>query len=201
MSEGVTTIEIKSGYGLSEVHEARCLAVARRLGRELPLTVRTSSLAAHALPPEYAGRADDYITDACRWMAGQQAQGLVDAIDAYCDTIVFTPAQNERVFQDAHRLALPVKLHAEQFSDQGGAALSARHVALSCDHLEHLFGQQRRSDARRRHGGYAAARRLLPSCAIRTCLTVAALRAACTAGWSTPVTTSLATHPGLKHAA
>ncbi len=138
MAEGVTTIEIKSGYGLSEWHEARCLAVARRLGRELPLTVRTSSLAAHALPPEYAGRADDYITEACRWLAGQQAQGLVDAVDAYCDTIGFTPAQTERVFQAARRLGLPVKLHAEQLSDQGGAALAAAHGALSCDHLEHL---------------------------------------------------------------
>ena len=138
MDEGVTTIEVKSGYGLSEVHEARCLAVARRLGRELPLTVRTSSLAAHALPPEYAGRADAYITDACRWLAGQQARGLVDAVDAYCDTIGFTPAQTERVFQAAQRLGLPVKLHAEQLSDQGGAALAARYGALSCDHLEHL---------------------------------------------------------------
>ena len=138
MDEGVTTIEVKSGYGLSEVHEARCLAVARRLGRELPLTVRTSSLAAHALPPEYAGRADDYITDACRWLPGQQARGLVDAVDAYCDTIGFTPAQTERVFQAAQRLGLPVKLHAEQLSDQGGAALAARYGALSCDHLEHL---------------------------------------------------------------
>ncbi len=141
MAEGVTTIEVKSGYGLSEAHEARCLAVARRLGRELPLTVRTTSLAAHALPPEYAGRADDYITDACSWLAGQQAQGLVDAVDAFCDTIGFTPAQTERVFQAARRLGLPVKLHAEQLSDQGGAALAARHGALSCDHLEHLSAE------------------------------------------------------------
>jgi len=138
MREGVTTIEIKSGYGLSAVHEARCLAVARRLGRELPLTVRTTSLAAHALAPEYDGRADDYIADACNWLAGQQAQGLVDAVDAFCDTIGFTPAQTERIFQAAQRLGLPVKLHAEQLSDQGGAALAARHRALSCDHLEHL---------------------------------------------------------------
>ncbi|MDO8418641.1 MAG: imidazolonepropionase [Rubrivivax sp.] len=138
MSEGVTTIEIKSGYGLSEVHEARCLAVARRLGRELPLTVRTTSLAAHALPPEYTGRADDYITDACGWLAGQQAAGLVDAVDAFCDTIGYTPAQTERIFQAARGLGLPVKLHAEQLSDQGGAALAARYGALSADHLEHL---------------------------------------------------------------
>ncbi len=138
MREGVTTIEIKSGYGLTEQHEARCLAVARRLGHELPLSVRTTSLAAHALPPEYEGRADDYITDACTWLAGQQSQGLVDAVDAFCDTIGFTPAQTERIFVTAQRLGLPLKLHAEQLSDQGGAALAARYGALSCDHLEHL---------------------------------------------------------------
>ena len=141
MAEGVTTVEIKSGYGLSEAHEARCLAVARRLGRELPLTVRTTSLAAHALPPEYTGRADDYIADACGWLAGQHAAKLVDAVDAFCDTIGFTPAQTERIFSAAQRLGLPVKLHAEQLSDQGGAALAARFGALSCDHLEHLSAQ------------------------------------------------------------
>ena len=138
MAEGVTTIEIKSGYGLTERDEARCLAVARRLGRELPLTVRTTSLAAHALPPEYTGRADDYITAACRWLAAQHAAGLVDAVDAFCDTIGFTPAQTERVFAAALALGLPVKLHAEQLSDQGGAALASRFGALSCDHLEYL---------------------------------------------------------------
>ena len=138
MAEGVTTMEIKSGYGLSEHDEARCLAVARRLGRELPLSVSTTSLAAHALAPEYEGRADAYIDDACRWLARQQALGLVDAVDAFCDTIAFTPAQTERVFRAARALGLPVKLHAEQLSDQGGAALAARYGALSCDHLEHL---------------------------------------------------------------
>ncbi|WP_201493837.1 imidazolonepropionase [Rubrivivax sp. A210] len=138
MAEGVTTVEIKSGYGLSQAHEARCLAVARRLGRELALTVRTTSLAAHALPPEYAGRADDYIDAACSWLAGQQAAGLVDAVDAFCDHIGFSPAQTDRIFRAARALGLPVKLHAEQLSDQGGAALAARHDALSCDHLEHL---------------------------------------------------------------
>ena len=138
MAEGATTIEIKSGYGLNEADEARCLAVARRLGRELPLTVRTTSLAAHALPPEYAGRPDDYIEAACGWLAAQQAAGLVDAVDAFCDTIGFTAAQTERIFERAAALGLPVKLHAEQLSDQGGAAMAARHGALSCDHLEHL---------------------------------------------------------------
>ena len=138
MAEGVTTLEIKSGYGLSREHEARCLAVARRLGQELPLQVRTTSLAAHALPVEYSGRADAYVDDACVWLAEQHAAGLVDAVDAFCDTIGFTPAQTERIFVAAKRLGLPVKLHAEQLSDQQGAALAARHGALSCDHLEHL---------------------------------------------------------------
>jgi imidazolonepropionase len=138
MREGVTTIEVKSGYGLSESDEARCLAVARRLGTELALDVRTTSLAAHALPPEYAGRPNDYIDAACTWLAGQRRAGLVDAVDAFCDTIGFTPAQTERVFEAARMLGLPVKLHAEQLSNQEGAALAARFGALSCDHLEHL---------------------------------------------------------------
>ena len=141
MAEGVTTLEIKSGYGLTATDEARCLAVARRLGQlgdDLALTVRTTSLAAHALPAEYAGRADGYIDAACTWLAAQQAAGLVDAVDAFCDTIGFTPAQTERIFQAAQALGLPVKLHAEQLSDQGGAGLAARYGALSCDHLEHL---------------------------------------------------------------
>jgi imidazolonepropionase len=138
MAEGMTTVEIKSGYGLSQRHEARCLAVARRLGRELPLAVRTTSLGAHALPPEYAGRADAYIDDAAGWLADQKAQGLVDAVDAFCDTIGFSPAQTRRMFDAAHALGLPVKLHAEQLSNQHGAALAAGYGALSCDHLEHL---------------------------------------------------------------
>ncbi|HEY6135126.1 MAG TPA: imidazolonepropionase [Rubrivivax sp.] len=138
MAEGVTTLEIKSGYGLSEVHEARCLAVARRIGRELPLTVRTTSLAAHALPPEYAGRADAYIDAVCSWLPGWQQQGLVDAVDAFCEGIGFSAAQTERVFQAARTLKLPIKLHAEQLSDLGGSALAAGYGALSCDHLEYL---------------------------------------------------------------
>jgi imidazolonepropionase len=138
MAEGLTTVEIKSGYGLSQVDEARCLAVARRLGRELPLSVRCTSLAAHAVPAEYAGRSDDYITDACTWLQAQHAAGLVDAVDAFCEHIGFSVAQTERLFQAAQRLGLPVKLHADQLSDQGGAELAARYRALSCDHLEHL---------------------------------------------------------------
>jgi imidazolonepropionase len=138
MSEGVTTIEIKSGYGLTLDDEARCLRAARRLGRELPLTVRTTSLAAHALPPEFDGRADDYIDQVVQWLPQWHAEGLVDAVDAFCDRIGFTREQTRRVFEAARALKLPVKLHAEQLSDQHGATLAAEYHALSCDHLEHL---------------------------------------------------------------
>ncbi len=138
MAEGVTTLEIKSGYGLSAAQEARCLRVARRLGAELPLTVRATCLAAHALPPEFDGRPDDYIDAVCEWLPALQREGLVDAVDAFCDRIGFTPAQTRRAFEAARRLGLPVKLHAEQLSDQGGAQLAAEFGALSCDHLEYL---------------------------------------------------------------
>jgi len=138
MAEGVTTLEIKSGYGLSEQHEARCLRVARRLGRELPVDVRTTCLSAHALPPEYTGRADDYIDAVCGWLPALHAAGLVDAVDAFCERIAFSLAQTRRVFEAARALGLPVKLHAEQLSDSGGAALAAEFGALSCEHLEHL---------------------------------------------------------------
>ena len=138
MAEGVTTLEIKSGYGLSLEAEARCLRVARRLGAELPLSVRTTFLGAHALPPEFEGRADGYIDAVCAWLPELHAQGLVDAVDAFCENIGFSPAQTRRVFEAARQLGLPVKLHAEQLSDQGGAALAASFGALSCDHLEHL---------------------------------------------------------------
>lgn len=138
MAEGVTTLEIKSGYGLSREHEARMLRIARRLGAELPLTVRATYLAAHALPPEFDGRADDYVDAVCAWLPALQAEGWVDAVDAFCDRIGFTPAQTRRVFEAARTLGLPVKLHAEQLSDQGGAQLAAEFRALSCDHLEYL---------------------------------------------------------------
>jgi len=138
MAEGVTTLEIKSGYGLSAEHEARCLAVARQLGRELALTVRTTCLSAHALPPEYAGRADDYIDAVCAWLPALHEAKLVDAVDAFCERIAFSVAQTRRVFEAARTLGLPVKLHAEQLSDSGGAALAAEFGALSCEHLEHL---------------------------------------------------------------
>ena len=138
IAEGVTTLEVKSGYGLSAEHEARCLRVARRLGRELPLTVRTTCLSAHTLPPEFEGRADDYIDAVCAWLPALHVEGLVDAVDAFCERIAFSPAQTRRVFEAARALHLPVKLHAEQLSDQGGAALAAAFNALSCDHLEYL---------------------------------------------------------------
>ena len=137
-AEGVTTVEVKSGYGLALEHEARCLRAARRLGRAGGATVRTTFLGAHALPPEYEGRADAYIDAVCGWLPALHAEGLVDAVDAFCDRIGFTPAQTRRVFDAARALGLPVKLHAEQLSDQGGAALAAGFAALSCDHLEHL---------------------------------------------------------------
>ena len=138
IAQGVTTLEIKSGYGLSATHEARCLRVARQVGVELGVPVATTCLSAHALPPEFDGRADDYITAVCAWLPALHAEGLVDAVDAFCERIAFTPAQTRRVFDTARRLGLPVKLHAEQLSDQGGAALAAEYGALSCDHLEHL---------------------------------------------------------------
>ncbi len=138
MREGVTAVEIKSGYGLSEVDEARCLRVARRFGEALPLTVRTTFLGAHAIPPEFDQRADDYVAAVCDWMPRLHAEGLIDAVDAFCERIGFTVAQTRQVFERARSLGLPVKLHAEQLSDQHGAALAAEFAALSCDHLEYV---------------------------------------------------------------
>jgi imidazolonepropionase len=142
LAEGVTTLEIKSGYGLDLATEAKMLRVARRVGEQLPVTVRTTFLGAHALPPEYAGRADDYIDMLCTEMLpALAAQGLVDAVDAFCERIGFSHDQTARVFDVARRLGLPVKLHAEQLSDQGGAALVARYGGLSADHLEWLSAE------------------------------------------------------------
>jgi len=138
MREGVTTIEIKSGYGLSLEHERKTLRAARSLGEREPVEVRTTFLGAHALPPEFSGRPDDYIDEVLRMLPLLHEQGLVDAVDAFCERIAFSPAQTERVFQAAQQLGLPVKLHAEQLSDSGGAVLAARFRALSCDHLEWL---------------------------------------------------------------
>ena len=139
LAEGVTTIEVKSGYGLDLESEAKMLRVARRIGERVPVNVATTFLGAHALPPEYAGRQDDYIDAVREQMLPQLAtQGLVDAVDAFCERIGFSNAQTERVFEAARKLGLPVKLHAEQLSDQRGAQLVARFGGLSADHLEHL---------------------------------------------------------------
>ncbi|MFZ6847210.1 imidazolonepropionase [Undibacterium sp. RuRC25W] len=139
LAEGVTTLEIKSGYGLDLETEARILRVARRIDREYPVRVKTTFLGAHALPPEYAGRADDYITMVCDVMLpALVAENLVDAVDVFCEKIGFSLSQTERVFQAAQRFGLPVKLHAEQLSDQGGASLTAKYQGLSADHLEYL---------------------------------------------------------------
>jgi imidazolonepropionase len=137
--EGVTTVEIKSGYGLDTDTEAKMLRAARALGAALPVTVRTTFLGAHALPPEFEGRADAYIDEVCERMLPAIARaGLADAVDAFCDRIGFTRAQTERVFAAARKLGLPVKLHAEQLSNQGGAQLAAQYGALSADHLEYV---------------------------------------------------------------
>ncbi|MCY7354974.1 MAG: imidazolonepropionase [Lysobacter sp.] len=136
-NDGVTTLEIKSGYGLDYDNERKMLRVARRIGGELGITVRTTFLGAHALPPEYAERADDYIDAVCGWLPRLHDEGLVDAVDAFCEGIGFSLAQTRRVFEVARSLDLPVKLHADQLSDLGGAALAAEFGGLSADHVEH----------------------------------------------------------------
>ena len=138
MAEGVTTVEIKSGYGLSLEAEAKCLRVARTLGRSERVGVRTTFLGAHALPPEFAGRADDYIDEVVRMLPLLRDEGLVDAVDAFCERIGFGLEQTRRVFDAARAAGLPIKLHAEQLSDSAGAELAASYGALSCDHLEWL---------------------------------------------------------------
>ena len=153
LAEGVTTVEIKSGYGLTLESEARMLRVARRLAAEHPVTVSATLLAAHALPPEFDGRPDEYIDTICReWLplfAGPegphppfghphpQQRERVDSVDAYCEDIAFSAAQCDRLFTTARALGLPVRLHAEQLSNVGGSPMAARHGALSCDHLEY----------------------------------------------------------------
>ncbi|HWA48139.1 MAG TPA: imidazolonepropionase, partial [Dongiaceae bacterium] len=138
MAEGVTMVEIKSGYGLDVENELKQLRVARALEEAGGITIRTTCLAAHALPPEYAGRPGDYIDLVCNEiLPAVAAEGLADAVDAFSERIAFTAAQTELVFNKAKRLALPVKLHADQLSDMGGAALAARYGALSADHIEY----------------------------------------------------------------
>lgn len=139
LAEGISTVEIKSGYGLNIETELKMLRVARRLGTLRPVRIRTSYLAAHAVPPEYRGRADDYISEVVLpGLDAAHAEGLVDAVDGFCEGIAFSPAQITRVFDRAKALGIPVKLHAEQLSNLGGAKLAASYGALSADHLEYL---------------------------------------------------------------
>lgn len=139
IAEGVTTIEVKSGYGLNREGEIAMLRAARRLGVDRRIHVATTFLGAHALPPEYTNDADGYIAMLCDDLLPEIAGlGLADAVDAFCEGIGFTPAETARMFDAAARHGLPVKLHAEQLSNLNGAALAARHGALSADHLEHL---------------------------------------------------------------
>ena len=139
MGEGVTTVEIKSGYGLDLDTELRMLRVARRLGKEFPVTVVPTFLGAHALPPEFEGKPDDYIEFVCSQVLPQVAsQNLAVAVDAFCENIGFTLDQTERVFKAAQNFGLAIKLHAEQLTDLQGAALAARYQALSADHLEYV---------------------------------------------------------------
>lgn len=138
LAEGVTTIEIKSGYGLTLADEEKMLRAARALGQAYPVSVKTTLLAAHTVPPEFAGRADDYIDTIIKeWLPELHGEGLVDAVDVFCENIAFDVAQSERLFDAAHDLGVPVKMHAEQLSNLGGSRMAARHHAISCDHLEY----------------------------------------------------------------
>ncbi|WP_409033818.1 imidazolonepropionase [Psychrobacter sp. D2] len=138
IKEGVTSIEIKSGYGLDLETERKMLKVARQLGEKHDIHVSTTYLAAHALPPEYKDNADDYIEQVCQWLPILHSEGLVDAVDGFCENIAFTAEQIKRVFEVARSLNLPVKLHSEQLSNIGASALVAEYKGLSSDHLEHL---------------------------------------------------------------
>ena len=138
VSSGVTTVEIKSGYGLDAETEMRMLRTARRLGAELPLTVRTTYLGAHVVPPEYASDRDGYLAFVCETVLPRVAEErLADAVDVFCDEIAFSALEAQRVFATARALGLPVKIHADQLTDCGGAALAAANGALSADHLEY----------------------------------------------------------------
>jgi imidazolonepropionase len=139
LAEGVTTIEIKSGYGLDTTNEIKMLEVARELGQRLPIDVVTSFLGAHATPPEFDNAQDAYIDYLCNdTLPAIAAAQLADAVDAFCENIAFSPAQIERVFKAAQTFGLPIKLHAEQLSDQQGAVMAAKLGALSVDHIEYL---------------------------------------------------------------
>ena len=137
INEGVGTLEIKSGYGLTFESERKMLVVARRLALHTGITIKTTFLGAHALPPEFTDRSDEYITSVCDWMQRLHQEKLVDAVDAFCENIAFTLEQTRRVFECAKNLGLPIKLHADQLSDMNAAALCAEFSGLSADHIEH----------------------------------------------------------------
>ena len=142
IASGATTIEVKSGYGLTVADELKMLRAARRIGAARGVAVLTTHLAAHAIPPEYKGRPKDYIAEvAIPSLCAAHAEGLVDDVDAFCETIAFSTDDLQPLFAEARALGLPVKLHAEQLTDQGGAAFAARHKALSADHLEYLSSE------------------------------------------------------------
>lgn len=155
--DGVTSLEIKSGYGLDFDNERKMLRVARALGERFGITVRTTFLGAHALPPEFTGNPDAYIDATIAWLPRLHAEGLVDAVDAFCEGIGFSPAQTRKMFEAARALGLPVKLHADQLSDLGAAALAAEFGGLSADHIEYTSIDGVRAMAR--HGTVAV---LLP---------------------------------------
>lgn len=159
VADGVTTIEIKSGYGLDLDSEMKMLRVARAIGAQLGIGIRTTFLGAHALPPEFAGRSADYVAHLCEVMLPAiAASGLADAVDAFCEKIAFSPAETRRVFECARALGLPVKLHADQLSDLGGAALSAEFGGLSADHIEHTSDEGVRAMAASGRASSAASR-------------------------------------------
>lgn len=145
LAEGVTTVEIKSGYGLEAETEAKCLRVARNLAKVREVSICTTFLGAHALAPEFVNQPDAYIDTVLSMLSELYNEGLVDAVDVFCERIGFSLAQTERVFKAARNLNLPIKLHAEQLSDSHGAALAARYGALSCDHLEWLNEESARA--------------------------------------------------------
>ena len=157
IADGVACVEIKSGYGLDLANERKMLRVARRLGEHTGITVKTSYLAAHALPPEFAGRADEYITAVCEWMPILHSEGLIDAVDVFCEGIGFSVVQTRRVFEAARECGLPVKCHADQLSDLSGAGLVAEFSGLSADHVEYTSEESVRKMAE--HGTVAV---LLP---------------------------------------
>jgi len=135
--EGVSTLEIKSGYGLTFESERKILRVARRLAEHTGISIKTTFLGAHALPPEFTDRSDDYIATVCDWMQRLHEEKMIDAVDAFCENIAFTIEQTRRVFECAKKLGLPVKLHADQLSNMKAAALAAEFSGLSADHLEY----------------------------------------------------------------